>query len=185
MVRLSSLFFFLNFLTLSSTCLSNIFAHLSKVRDKESRRVPSIRSCTSSIQCWTVLTECIVGEAAGDILHDVGISSMARTYLMEKTGFLCMASFLSSHPYIEFPLIIYFYSCGSEARRSRTVGLHALLRRLCLCKNWRGGYIQFVGILAVLIRTWLPHYDSAVYVVSQYTSSFRDLVRCFDVVLSS
>jgi hypothetical protein len=44
-----------------------------------------IRRCTSSVQCWTVLTkpltltdEWIIGAAAADILGDVGISSLPR-----------------------------------------------------------------------------------------------------------
>jgi hypothetical protein len=60
------------------------------------------------------------------------IEPSARIYFMEQTSFLCMASFLSSHPNVEFLLGIYFCSCGSEARCSRTMDLSELLRRLRL-----------------------------------------------------
>jgi hypothetical protein len=53
----------------------------------------------------------------------------SRTYLMKQTGFLSVASFLFPHPHVEFPVIIYSCSCGSEARCSRTVDLRAILRR--------------------------------------------------------
>jgi hypothetical protein len=53
----------------------------------------------------------------------------SRTYLMKQTGFLSVASFLFPHPHLEFPVIIYSCSCGSEARCSRTVDLRAILRR--------------------------------------------------------
>ncbi|KAH9953666.1 hypothetical protein BGW80DRAFT_503058 [Lactifluus volemus] len=68
-----------------------------------------IRRCTSSVQCWAVLTkpliltdECIIGAAAADILGDVGISSLPRVLIFWN-------SLLSLHGIFPLPPPIYVH----------------------------------------------------------------------------
>jgi hypothetical protein len=96
-----------------------------------------IRRCTSSVQCWAVLTkpltltdEWIIGAAASDILGDVGISSVPRVL---QVIFWNRPAFVAWH--LSFPPHLYVELLSTSVRTEAKPDVleqdrRALLRRM-------------------------------------------------------